>query len=342
MNGYERILAVLKRQPIEGLAFMPITMMFAADQIGVPYGKYSSDYRILVEAQLETAQKFDIDHVSCISDPAREAADCGAAVHYFDNQPPTIDESNALLSDKNRLKSLTIPDPLSEGSRMNDRVQAAQLFARKVKGEYFIEGWVEGPCAEAADLRGINHLMTDFIDDPDFVQELFEFNVNMATAFAKAQIEAGCDIIGIGDAAASLVGPRLYKNVVFPYEKKLVENIHAAGGRVRLHICGNINRSLAEIKQLECDLVDLDSMVSIEKARQEMGFNQVLDGNLDPVKMLRNGTPEEIQAALSECFRQATANYIVGAGCEVPRDTQPENLRAMRNFARGNPPLVLT
>ena len=340
MNGYERVLATLERRPSDTLAFMPITMMFAADRIGVPYGRYTADYNVLVESQLAVARQFDIDHVSCISDPAREAADCGAAVHYFDDQPPTVDESNALLHDKSRLKSLSIPDPVRPKSRMNDRVQAVKHFAQKVKGELFIEGWVEGPCAEAADLRGINALMTDFIDDPEFVRELFEFNIRMATEFAKAQIEAGCDIIGVGDAAASLVGPRIYRDVVFPYEKRLIENIHALGGKVRLHICGNTSKSLKEIGQLGCDMVDLDWMVPVDKARAEMGNDQVLAGNLDPVKCLRNSTPQDITNAVVACHRAAGANYIVGAGCEVPRDTPPENLMAMRDYAKKTKPVV--
>lgn len=334
MNGYERVLATLEHQQPDTLAFMPITMMFAADQIGVPYGRYVTDYNVLVEAQLTTARKFGADHISCISDPAREAADCGAAVFFFDDQPPTVDEANALLHDKSRLKTLSIPNPTKPGSRMNDRVQAAQLFAQKAKGEFFIEGWVEGPCAEAADLRGINALMTDFMDDPEFVRELFDFNVRMATSFAKAQIEVGCDIIGVGDAAASLVGPKLYRDFVFPYEKRLIENIHALGCKVRLHICGNVSKSLKELGELGCDLIDLDSMVSIEKARTDMGMQPVLAGNIDPVKCLRNKIPQEITDAVAACHRAAGGNYIVGAGCEVPRDTPPENLLAMGEYAR--------
>jgi len=330
MTGYERILATLQKRNTDTPAFMPITMMFAADQIGVPYSRYASDYKVLVEAQLTTAKKFGIDHVSCISDPAREAADCGATIHYFDDQPPTIDESAALLADKARLKTLDIPNPTRPGSRMNDRVEAVKLFAQKVKGELFIEGWVEGPCAEAADLRGISVLMTDFMDDPEFVRELFAFNVRMATAFAEAQIAAGCDIIGVGDAAASLVGPKIYREFVWPYEKQLIDNIHGLGGRVRLHICGNISKSLKEVGQLGCDMVDLDSMVSIEKARLEMGPDQVIAGNLDPVKCLRNGTPQEVADAVAACRRAAGGNFIIGAGCEVPRDTPAENLLAMR------------
>jgi hypothetical protein len=45
---------------------------------------------VLVEAQLRTAEEFGFDYVNTMSDPAREAADCGAAVEYFDNQPVAL------------------------------------------------------------------------------------------------------------------------------------------------------------------------------------------------------------------------------------------------------------
>ena len=48
--------------------------------------------------------------------------------------------------------------------------------------------------------------MVDFIDDPAFIAELFDFTVTLGLRFAKLQIEAGADIIGVGDAAASLAG----------------------------------------------------------------------------------------------------------------------------------------
>lgn len=49
------------------------------------------------------------------------------------------------------------------------------FFKKTLKGEKLIEGWIEGPCAEAADLRGINNLMLGFFDDPQFVHDLSEF-----------------------------------------------------------------------------------------------------------------------------------------------------------------------
>ena len=333
MNGRDRILAMIEGRPVDRLPLMPITMMFAADQYGVPYGRYAADHRAMVDAQIHTAEKFDFDHVSGISDPAREAADCGATIHYFDDQPPAIDEVHSLLADKSVLVGLKTPDPLG-GGRMHDRVQAAALFRQRVGGQRLIEGWVEGPCAQAADLRGINRLMTDFFDDPPFVRDLFEFVVEMELRFAKAQVDAGADLIGLGDAAASLVGPHIYEEFVRPYEQKMVDGLHAMGTRVRMHICGNISRSLAGIGSLGCDLVDVDFLVPLAAARREMGPQQVLTGNLAPVKALRGGTPESVTEALAQCFREAGPRYVVAAGCEIPRDTPEANVRAMCDFAK--------
>lgn len=332
MNGRERLLRHLQGQSVDRLPLMPITMQFAADEMGAPYRQYATDYRTLVAAQLQVAEKFDFDFVSCISDPAREAADCGADVALFDDQPPALREDNARLADKAALAQLKIPDTHS-GGRMTDRLRAAALFKEKVGGEKLIEGWVEGPVAEGADLRGINTIMLDFFDDPAFIGDLFEFVLEMELRFARAQIQAGVDLIGVGDAAASLVGPEIYSEFVWPYEKRLVDGIHAAGGLVRLHICGNTTKILDRIGQLGCDIVDIDFLAPMLAARAQMGPSQVLLGNLEPVGILRNSTPERITEVLAECHRAAGARYIVGAGCEVPRDTPGANLRALCEYA---------
>lgn len=332
MNGRERILAMLAGEPVDRLPRMPITMMFASDQIGVAYEKYVTDYCVLAEAQIQTAEKFDLDHVSCISDPAREAADCGANIRYFEDQPPAIDESEALLKETNKLGSLRIPDPLGNG-RMQDRVRAVSLLKEKAAVRLLVEGWVEGPCAEGADLRGLNALMLDFFDNPGFVHDLFSFTTELGISFAKAQIDAGADIIGVGDAAASLVGPKLYEAFVWPYEKKLVDALHELGTKVRLHICGDTSHILSQMGKLGCDIVDLDSFSSLGKARKEMGPDQVLAGNINPVTVLRNGPPEGVRSAIAKCHAEAGSKYILAAGCEVPRDTPRENFLALINYS---------
>ncbi len=337
MTSRERVLAHLAGRPVDRLPLMPITMMFACAQIGARYRDYCTDYRVLVEGQIRTAEAFGFDYVNTMSDPAREAADCGAAVEYFDNQPVALIEDQALLADKTKLAALKIPDPLG-GGRMHNGIKALALYQERVGKDKIIEGWIEGPIAEAADLRGINTLMMDFFDDPVFVRDLFAFIVEMELRFAGEQIKAGADIIGVGDAAASLVGPQIYDEFVWPFEKQLVDGIHALGGRVRMHICGNTRRILEGLGKLGCEIVDLDSLAPIEEARQKMGPDAVLLGNLNPVAVLRNGDPASVTAAIAECHHQAGPRFIVGAGCEVPRDTPAGNLSALCAYAHNHRP----
>src|ERR1017187_9174909 len=128
MTGKERILAKLRGEACDSLPLMPITMMLAADVAGVRYGDYARDHRVLADAQVAVADRFGFDYVSAISDPAREASDLGATVAWFDDQPPAIVESRALLDEKSKLAGLRLPDPKLP-RRMRDRVEAVRLLA---------------------------------------------------------------------------------------------------------------------------------------------------------------------------------------------------------------------
>lgn len=336
MNSRERVLGLLSGRAVDHLPFMPITMMFAADRIGALYGQYALDHRLMVEAQVRTAGEFGFDHVSAITE-TREAPDCGAFIQYFPDQPYAIDESRALLADKSALGRIESPDPRT-ARHMSDRLSGLTLLKEKAGAEKIVEGWVEGPCGAGADLRGINTLMLDFYDDDVFVRDLFDFVVALGIRFGQAQVEAGADLIGIGDPASSLVGPRIYETFIWPFQKRLVDALHAAGALVRLHICGNTKLMLAGMGALGCDVVDIDAAVPISLAREKMGPDQVLLGNLDPVRALKEGTWESLTAAVSACHEQAGPRFIVGAGCEVVRDTHPDNIQALGRYARTHAP----
>src|SRR5208282_6301099 len=118
-----------------------------------------------------------------------------------------------------------------------------------------------------------------------------------------------------------------------PNQKKMTDGIHALGARVRLHICGDTRHILDGMGRVGADIVDLDWLAPLEEARHKMDRQQVLLGNIDPVRVLRAGTPESVYGAIADCHRQGGPRYIVGAGCEVVRDTPGENLLALLRYA---------
>lgn len=335
MSGAQLIRAIVADGAGERIPFMPITMSFAARGIGVPYRAYATDCRELVRGQMAFAERYGADHVSAISDPSVEAADLGGAVIYYEDEPPANDEAGALLTDKGRLAALRPIDP-GTGKRMSNRLESVASLAAQAGGKLLVEGWIEGPCAEGADLRGLSRLMMDFYDDPAFVRDLFDFVVEQEILFARAQIAAGADLIGVGDAASSLMGPDIFAEFTLQGHRAIVDAIRSAGALARLHICGKTAELMPLLADVPYDIVDLDTASPVAAARSALGPERVLLGNIDTVSVVRGGTPEAVRSALSACLRDAGGRrWIVGAGCEIPGDSPEANVRAMGDFARG-------
>jgi MtaA/CmuA family methyltransferase len=325
MNGYERYRNTLDGRPLDFLARVPILMQFAAEYIGSDYAAFASDHRVLVEANTVCAREFGIDQVSCISDPYRETQGFGSRIEYVADGPP---HSTHPLEDGRDLSVLATPDPLTS-ERMLDRVRAAAAYGERFRDRCSILGWIEGPAAEAADLRGVTNFLIDLLDDEVFASELMDRCVEVGIAFAQAQVDAGVDTVGIGDAIASQVDPATYERLIQPREKRLVSAIRSMGAAVKLHICGNITHLLPGVADLDIHILDVDHMVDMGAVRRAVGPAVTLTGNLDPVSVVRNSTPQRIRDAIHRVYDQVGNPYMVNAGCEIPSRTPNENLRAL-------------
>ncbi|MBN2302638.1 MAG: uroporphyrinogen decarboxylase family protein [Lentisphaerae bacterium] len=325
MNGYERYTRIMKGEQVDYLPRTPILMQYAAEYIGSDYAAFASDYRILTKSNVECAKEFGFDQLSCISDPYRETQGFGSTIEYVKDGPP---RSSHPLAETKDLSVISKPDP-TRSDRMRDRINAVDAYRRDFQGEYSILGWIEGPAAEAADLRGVITFLIDLLDDDVFAGELMDLCVDVGIAFARAQIEAGVDTVGMGDAIASQIDPRTYERLIQPREKRIVKAIHNMGALAKLHICGNITHLLPGISDLGVDIIDVDHMVSMAAVREAVGREVAISGNMDPVSVVMDGTPDEIRKAIADVYAEVGNPYIVNAGCEIPARTPVENLRAL-------------
>ncbi|HEX42553.1 MAG TPA: uroporphyrinogen decarboxylase [Phycisphaerales bacterium] len=325
MTPKERIYATIKAQPTDRPAVTPIFMAWAANFIGRPYRDYYLDGDVLVEAQLAVTKAFNVDQISAISDPWREASAYGMA---FDYPPDGVGKPKALLLQSKDDASKVRPLDLKAAPRTAQRIESVAKMAHAVGDSHSVLGWVEGPLAEYADLRGVETAMYDLIDDPDFFADVAERIVANEIAFALAQVEAGADMIGMGDAACSLVGPDVYGRHILPLEKEIIDAIHNAGAAVKLHICGNINPIIALMARTGTDIIDADWMVPLDTARAAVGPDVTLCGNFDPTAVLLQGSPQTVADAARDCIAKAGPPFILMPGCEVPPATPQTNIRA--------------
>ncbi|MHC4627839.1 MAG: uroporphyrinogen decarboxylase family protein, partial [Planctomycetota bacterium] len=224
--------------------------------------------------------------------------------------------------------SLLKPFDIVNAERPRQRIESVRKMAGEVGQTHSVLGWVEGPIAEYGDLRGVESTMMDLIDKPEMFVEAGQTIVQNAITFAVAQVKAGADMIGVGDAAASLVTPNMYTELVLPLEKKLIDAIHEAGGAVKLHICGNISNIVEFMPRSGADIIDVDWMVSLTRARELVGPEVTLCGNFNPAGALFEGSPKDVAKAARECLEAVPDRFILMPGCEVPPATPEQNIRA--------------
>lgn len=325
-NCYQRYASRLRGEPVDRPPNFCIMMTRAAHHIGRPLSRYYLDYRVLVEANRAVAEDFRLDVLQAISDPYREAVDLGLCVEFPEDGLPL--SGQPLLADPDDIKMLRPITP-GAGRRMSDRLQATRMFRQQAAGKIPIMGWVEGGLAESAVLRGVGQLLVDLYDRPTWVAELVQFCTEMAIAFARAQIEAGADIIGVGDAICSQISPRMYRQFALPYEQRIFAAIREMGAVGRLHICGNTNRILPDMARSGAAIIDLDWMVDWVLAARLFGDEVAPCGNVDPVGVMLRGSPEEVRKAVLHCVHTGGTRSFIMAGCEIPDGTPDENLLAL-------------
>jgi len=324
MNSYERVMDRLKGKPVDRVPNFDIIMGFGAHYVGATLSQYLLDYHYVVKSNLAMVSDFDIDILQTLTDPFREAVDFGLEVEFSEDWLPK--RIRPLLAPGDDLKKVPLIDP-GNGRRMSDRIEAVRMLHEQANKVVPVMGWVEGAMAEANDLLSDTIMMTTFYDEPEWLTALLEKITEVEIAFAQIQIDAGADIVGLGDAIASVVSPAMYRKFALPYEKRIFAAVHEKGALARLHICGNTSKILPDMLASGADFIDIDWMVDYRKAAEIFGGQAGLVGNFDPVSIMLNGSEQEIEEAVLRCLNEGGAKSFSAAGCEIPDGTPVDHLK---------------
>ena len=319
LTGKERCLRAIKGEPIDRVPVFPLLMSLSADRAGLTYREFASNGVAFAEAQLGMMERFGLDAITACSDPSRVPADFGGEIVFPDKTPPFL--VNPLVRSPQDVERLGSLDPTR--GRMGDRVLAVRTMVRHAGERAMIVGWVDGAFAEACTVCGLSHFMMMLMDDPATAHRLLEKLTEIEIGFAVAQVEAGAVMIGLGDAAASLISAEMYREFVLPYEQRIIRAVHERGGLVKLHICGNTTALVHDVISCEADLFNIDHTVDFGFAAQVYGEAGVaFKGNVDPVGEMLQSTPEACRAVCREKIEIARGlRYMLGAGCEIPAAT---------------------
>ena len=327
MTGKDRCLGTIKGATVDRVPLFPLLMFFAADRLGVSYREFATNGRVMAEAQLNVQDRFALDAITACSDAFRVSADLGGEMGFPEGHPPHL--LRPLVSSAGDVARLGRPDPTAPGSRMADRTNAVNDMVRSVGERCLVLGWVDMPFAEAASVCGVQDFLMLMMDEPGTAHRLLEALTDIVIDFALAQLQAGAPMIGAGDAAASLVSPAAYREFALPYEQRVCQAVHDAGGLVKLHICGNTSALLEDMASSGADLFNVDSMVDLSKATTVYAAQRkAFKGNLNPVGLI-GASPDEARRRAMACLSTARGSrFLLSAGCEIPSAVTDDVFRA--------------
>lgn len=173
---------------------------------------------------------------------------------------------------------------------------------------------------------------------PQRCHEILSRFAQGAGALARLQASRGVDAVLISSAFAGggFISRAMYEEFVLPYEREVVSAIKQTGVKAYTHTCGAIGDRLELMQATGIDGIDtMDPPplgdTDLANAKQRVGRDIFLKGNIDSVNVLLRGTPEQCRQAARERLQAAKAGggYILSSACSVAPRVPEENLLAM-------------
>lgn len=265
------------------------------------------------------------DALVTFMDLSVEAEAFGAPVRYSEYENPTVSES--IASTAETIGSLAVP--VVGAKRTAETLRCAELCAAKLDRPVF--GGMIGPFSLAGRLADMTEIMILAAVEEAAAAALLEKATAFLVEYAKAIRATGVNGILIAEPAAGLLSPDMCQRVAADYLKRIVDAVQGDDFPVVIHNCGNAaGRQIKELLSTGCAALHLGNAVSLPELLPQMPPEVPLMGNIDPVGVLKDGSPEEVYAKTSELLR-ATApwpNFVLSSGCDVPPGVKMENIRA--------------
>ena len=163
---------------------------------------------------------------------------------------------------------------------------------------------------------------------PELYAKLMDKVTEMDRQYLNAQIKAGAQAIQIFDTWGGIVSPVDYQRYILPYTKKLIDGLDRNGIPV-IHFVKGAGAMLELVKQAGSDVVGLDWHVSLGAARDLLGPQVAVQGNLDPTVLYapKAHIEQEVQRILDE--NAGRPGHIFNLGHGILPTADPEHARFM-------------
>jgi uroporphyrinogen decarboxylase len=222
--------------------------------------------------------------------------------------------------------------------------------AERLIAEHGAEYWIVGSTVTtifetAWALRGLEQLLTDFIEDPDLADAILDIPYRYHLAAAETLVRLGVDMIWLGDDVGHqhgmFISPRHWRRFLKPRMAHIIERLKTINPAVKIayHTDGCVYPIIPELIEIGLDVLNPIQPAAMEpvKVKREYGKDLCFWGSMDEQYTLPFGSPDDVRREVLDRIATlgADGGLILAPTHHVQLDTPLENFWAMVEAVTG-------
>lgn len=186
-------------------------------------------------------------------------------------------------------------------------------------------------------LRGMEQVLTDMIDNPEFVHKLLNaiLEANMANLDVALKQDIDCVFFGDdwGSQSGLIMGPGLWREFIKPITAKMYGRVRDAGKYVAIHSCGDVKMILPDLVEIGLNLFNpfQPETMDIFETKKKYYGSLAFYGGISVQNLLPHGTTEQVRSETSYLLQELGkgGGYVASPSHDIPSDVPAENIAAL-------------
>ncbi len=303
----------------------PVMTHPGIEALGYTVHEAVTNGQIHYEAIQYLADHYDTVACSSIMDLTVEAEAFGAEVNLPDNEIPTV--TGRLVDGAESVEALMVPS-LDMG-RIPQYLLANKLAAENIKHKPVFSGCI-GPFSLAGRLYDMSEIMVGIYIEPEVILELLQKCTRFLINYCKALKATGTAGVIMAEPAAGLLSNDDCLMYSTDFVKQVVDAVQDDSFTVILHNCGNTGQCTQAMVLSGARALHFGNAIDMKDVLEECPADVMVLGNLDPVGIFKQGTPDSVKIAV-EMLLEDTAgyrNFVISSGCDLPPYVPEANIKA--------------